>query len=104
MSDEPVDGITPIAGAGNACVLSVNVWELYDGIKYRIQIRHDLSAPILRDFVDKPLAETSRTSWIGGGNHPSLRRPQGRIPAIGPPILPRTLRAAVNQEHCRVFL
>ena len=75
MADDPVDGITAIAGARNTRLVCVHKRHLRHGIEDGVEIRHHLAAPVLRDLINESLAKTGRTAGIWRCNDPSLRRP-----------------------------
>ena len=58
----------------------------------------------LRDLVDELLAEPGRAARVGRRDDPPLRRPERRVPAVRPRVVPRALRTAVDQEDDRILL
>ena len=73
-------------------------------LKTASRSHHHLAAPVLRDLVDELLAEAGRAARVRRGDDPALRRPQLRVPARRPRVLPRALRPAVDEEHDRILL
>ena len=82
----------------------VDIGKLRHGVEDGVEIDHDFAAPVLRDLVDEFLPEAGRAARIRRRHDPALRRPELRVPARGPRVLPRALRPAVDEEHRRVLL
>ena len=103
VTQDPVDGVAAVAGAGDAHAGRVGERQLRHLVHHRIDVGHHLAAPVARNLVDELLAEPGRPARIRRGDHPALSRPQRRIPPRRPGILPRALRSAVNQEDDGIF-
>ena len=104
MTDDPVHRVPTVARTGDPHVRRIGVWQLRHGIEHGIEVGHDFATPVLRNLVDELLPEAGGAARIGRDHDPPLRRPERRIPAGRPAIVPVALRSAMNQEHHRIAL
>src|SRR5262249_9168002 len=87
-----------------ADALPVHVRQLLDVIEPLHQIAIALAAPVAGDLIDELLPKPGRAARIRQHDDVALRRPHLRVPAIRPSVLPRALRAAVDEEGDGPFL
>src|SRR4051794_11278280 len=66
-----------------------------------LQVLQRPAAPVLVDRVGEGLAVSSRAVEIHADHAIARRREQARVPAIGPAVAERALRAAVDKQNDR---
>ena len=103
VAEDPVHRVAAVARAGDAHALRIGERHLGDVVDDRVDVGHDLAAPVAADLVDELLPEAGRAARVRRGDDPALRRPQRRIPSRRPRVFPGALRSAVNQEHHRIL-
>ena len=59
MRDQPVHRVATVAGTRDPLLRWIDVRQFDHGIEHGVQIGHDLTGPVLRDLVDKRLAEAA---------------------------------------------
>jgi hypothetical protein len=104
VAEDPVHRVAAVAGPRDPLARRVHERHLHDGVEDGVQVDHDLATPVAADLVHEFLAEARRPARVRRHDDPALCGPQALTPAERPPILPRALRAAVDEEDDGIFL
>src|SRR5262249_31520853 len=103
MALRQIAHIAAIRGAGGGEAAAINIRQREHVVGDGHKIIKCAATPIAIDFVYKFLAISSGTARIGFDHDVARGSEDLGIPAIGPIVPPKTLRAAMDEENCGVF-
>src|ERR1035441_9184981 len=103
LTAPPPPRAPPVPAPRDPLARRVHERHLHDGVEDGVQVDHDLATPVAGDLVHELLAEARRPARVWRHDDPALCGPQALTPAERPAVLPRALRAAVDEEDDGIF-